>query len=146
MNRTRLWLLVGGAALGGALVSSAALAQTPTLNTAPKLTLQWLRAVSVSPISVTAGASAQGTVTLLRPAAANMSVKLVLIGSAPIEGVANYVDGVQIPTAVTIPAGKDRASFVVTTTASPAWAGTKTFVVNATYGSETVKTSFTVSR
>lgn len=145
MNRTRLWFLVGGPVLG-VVMTSAAVAQTPSLKTAPKISLQWLRGVSVSPISVTAGATAQGTVTLLRSAATNMSVKLVLLGSAPPEGVVNYVDGVQIPTAVTIPVGKDRASFAVTTTASPNWAGTKTFMVNATYGSESVSTSFTVSR
>jgi hypothetical protein len=148
MNRANLWLFVG-AAVASAVLTSAAAAQTPALNTAPKITLQWLRGVSVAPVSITAGATAKGTVTLLRPAANNMKINLQLSGASPQEALSNLqMSGgvVTMPTSVTITSGSDRASFDIGTSASGTWAGTKSFSVYATYGSENVSTSFTVSR
>jgi len=124
----------------------AAQAQTPVPKVPSNLTIRWLNTLSISPTSAAAGSKFTGTVKLARAAVGDMRVDLGLDGAKPVEGAGFVLDGVIVPQSVTVPAGKDQATFTITTSSSVTWIGSKTFTARAYYGSESLSASFTVTR
>ncbi len=134
-------------ALLGVTLSIAVPAQTPLPKSAPNLTIRWLSSMAVSPASATAGTKFTGTVKLARRAASDLRVDLSLTGGTAIEGVGFALDGVIVPQFVTVPAGRDQATFTITTSGTAGtWIGSKMFTAKASYSSERLSAGFTVIR
>jgi len=123
-------------------IPAAIQAQTPQLKT-PTLTLQWLQSVSIKPASVTAGSQATGTVILLRPAIADMTVAISIDGGTMIEGGLWNLDGNLVTARANIAAGSDRGTFqFFASQQSPA----RTYTIVARYAKEMKSTTVTVVR
>mgnify|MGYP003489539316 FL=1 len=125
--KMQLRLISVVAVLVGMGIATVAAAQTPLPNTPPKLTMRWLNSLTFSPSPVPAGTKVTGTVTLVRPAAGNLTVGLQLSGASPVEGNIWVADGAIMSSVLTVPAGSDRGTFVITTskpTSTPAGRGT----------------------
>jgi hypothetical protein len=114
-------------------LSTATQAQAPKMQATPSLQLSWLSSLIINPTSVPGGTSATGTVTLLRPAASRMEIGLRLIGGGSTDGGVSMLDGNHVVLAVYVPAGSDRATFTVHTTAESA---PRTLTIEARYGQE----------
>jgi hypothetical protein len=134
------------AVLLGMSLPAVTLAQTPLPKIPPKLTLLWLRSLTLSPTTVSAGVDVTGTITLERPAISDLSVGLQLSGATPIEGNIWVADGAIVQGNVTVPAGSDRATFKITTARPKSTTGSKTFTVTGAYAAERVSASFTIAQ
>jgi hypothetical protein len=108
-------------------------AQSPQVKAPANLALQWLHSLTVSPSTITGGASATATVRLLRPAITRMEIGARLVGGAPTDGGTSLLDGNYVPQTVYIPAGSDRVTFQVYTTAESA---PRTLTIEIRYGKE----------
>lgn len=149
MQPIHRWLMAAAAAL-----ITPALAQTPAPQppgikptAPPSLQLPWLQGVTVTPTAVGAGNKATATVTLLRTAVNDVKIALqVQPGRLDESGVAVSNDGVVVmPASLTIPKGRERASVSLDTVASGKWSGTRSYTLEARYGSEVARATFTVS-
>jgi hypothetical protein len=130
----------------GMTLAAAVSAQTPVQRSPSNLTIRWLGSMTVSPAVATAGTKFAGTVKLARPAVSDMRLGLGLVGGTAVEGAGFVLDGVIVPQYVTVPAGKDQATFGITTSGAAGWIGSKTFTATASYSSERLSASFTVNR
>lgn len=118
-------------------------AQAPQPKLSPQLTLSWLHSVSISPSTVTRGGQATGTVTLLRPAVADMVVAISIAGGTEIEGGLWMLDGNLVSNRANIAAGSDRGTFHFYSSAqSPA----KSYTIVARYAKESKSTAVAVVR
>jgi len=131
------------AALLGFGLSTATLAQTPKLQVQPNLTLKWLNSLTISPATVPGGTSATGTVTLLRPAVAAMLLDLKLVNAIHTDSGVWLQDGNYVQMVLSIPAGSDRGTFSVFTTAESA---PRTLTVEVRYGKEMRSASVSTTR
>ncbi|MDP1690663.1 MAG: hypothetical protein Q8L49_01640 [Burkholderiaceae bacterium] len=128
-------------------LSTAASAQTPVQKRPPNLTIRWLSSMTVSPAVANAGTKLIGTVKLERPAVSNLRVDLGLIGATAVEGAGFVLDGVIVPQSVTVPAGRDQATFTIMTSGTASTRiGSKKFTATASYSSESLSADFTVNR
>lgn len=130
----------------GMTLAAAVSAQTPVQRSPSNLTIRWLGSMTVSPAVATAGTKLAGTVKLMRPAVSDMRLGLGLVGGTAVEGAGFVLDGVIVPQYVTVPAGKDRATFGITTSGAATWVGTKKFTATAAYSSEHLSADFSVNR
>lgn len=150
MQTIHRWLMTAAAAvLITPAVAQTPVPQPPAIKPAapPTMQLPWLQGVTVTPAAVGAGNKATATVTLLRTALNDVKIALqVQPGRLDESGVTVSNDGVVVlPAALTIPKGKDRASVSIDTVASGKWSGTRSYTLEARYGSEVARVSFTVS-
>lgn len=126
-------------AVSGLGIPAAIQAQTPQPKLTPQLTLTWLKSVTISPSSVSAGGDATGTVILLRPAIEDMNISVSIQGGAPIEGGFWGLGGILVGGGATVPAGSDRGTFWIKTSRT---GGVQTITIVARYGKESKSASF----
>ncbi len=121
-------------------------ALTPVTKAPPKLAIRWLGTLTVSPAIAAPGTRFVGTVKLLRPTDGDLRVNLGLNDSTAIAGVGFELDGVVVPQSVTVPAGKDQATFIIDTadTYTKMNAMSKTFTARAYQGPHSLAASFTI--
>lgn len=134
------------------LIASVAWPALPTFGaisgptqTVPKVTLKWLSALSLSPQTAKAGQTITGTVVLLRNAIENLTVSLHINGAQVNEIGVQVINNVMAPIRVVIPAGSDRSTFQIQTTANIKYTGNKTYQITASLGTESLSQTFTVS-
>jgi hypothetical protein len=118
-------------------------AQTPLPKLPPQPKLRWLGSVTISPASVRAGNDATGKVTLLRPAIEDMTIAISIPGGTPIDGGFWVLGGILVGGNATIPAGSDRGTFWIKSSAT---AGARTITIVASYATETKSASFATTR
>lgn len=131
------------AALLAVGLSTATQAQTPKLQPAPSLQLKWLHSLTISPTTVPGGTSATGTVTLLRPAVSRMEILMRLVGGGDTDGGVSWLEGNWVEMAAYIPAGSDRATFVIGTSAESA---PRTLTIEVRYAQEVRTATLSTTR
>jgi hypothetical protein len=119
-------------------LSTATQAQTPKMPTAPSISLQWLKSLTINPDTVTNVGSATGTVTLLRPAIKDMAIELSIVGGY-LDEAFSTLNGVIIFNRVFVRAGTDRIDF-----AFMGSTGLGTLTVAARYGQESRTATLTI--
>lgn len=144
-----------GAGIPALIEAQTPLPKPPALPTSPpKLTIRWLKTLTVNPTTAVAGVNITATVTLKRPAVSRIVIDLALSDATAAEGDWLYGDCVSMPKRIYVDPNTDRNSFTIHTLTPAArrpstQAGSsKTFTITASYnnGSERVSTTFTVDR
>lgn len=130
-------------AILGVGIPAATQAQTPQPKLTPQLTLTWLKSMTISPASVTAGGEATGTVILLRPAVADMNIGISIQGGEQIEGGFWGLGAILVDGDVIVPAGSNRGTFWIKTSRTGA---AQTITIVARYAKEIKSASFTATR
>lgn len=130
-------------AILGVGIPAATQAQTPQPKLTPQLTLTWLKSMTISPASVTAGGEATGTVTLLRPAVEDMVISISIQGGEQIEGGFWGLGAILVDGDVIVPAGSNRGTFWIKTSRTGA---AQTITIVARYAKEIKSASFTATR
>jgi hypothetical protein len=111
----------------------------------PELTLRWVSAVTLNKTTTVGGSvngDITGTVHLLRSAVSNLTITLSTEGCLLDE--AGILVATLPSTVITIPAGRDRATFRIQTLSSPNTLSAITCTVKARYGDEQAAANFTV--
>ncbi|MCC7461034.1 MAG: hypothetical protein IT480_01090 [Gammaproteobacteria bacterium] len=123
-------------------------AQAPVPPKAARLTMKWLKSLTVNPAAVRAGMDITVTLALQRAPPTRLKVDLELVGAQPDEGV-QYLDCMGMASQVYVERGTRQSSFTIYTgvasvgTRSPTRTS-RIYTLNARYGAEIVPATFTV--